>query len=307
MSEGETGVGRTEEGCGERQRPEPTRRSTLASDQVKSMNGHYAPPPYPSRGYTPHRESPHPHPRAHSYPQAQAQAQAVAPPPPPPPPPPLSISKAFRPFYSPFELVHLVRIQALQRGDDPRNFSDAKVEFWRQLACGYIERVGGRLGLSVLPLDLPWRKRLLIAVLSPVCSPRRTIATAQTLYHRFHLHFRQKEFGYQVSRVHSTCRWNADPVPPQDVSLAALLVSSKLEDTLKKLREIQIAAWQINNILEGGPGTADGDTTVRTFPPSLVSLDLRAQPRWLFSGARGSPTDTHRHRKIHTPDHLLQL
>lgn len=30
-------------------------------------------------------------------------------------------------------------------------------------------------------------------------SPRRTVATAQTLYHRFHLHFPLKAFAYQVS------------------------------------------------------------------------------------------------------------
>lgn len=37
----------------------------------------------------------------------------------------------------------------------------------------------------------------------------------------------------------------------QDVAIASLLVSSKLEDTLKKLREIQIAAYQIKAAQEG--------------------------------------------------------
>ena len=34
--------------------------------------------------------------------------------------------------------------------------------------------------------------------LSPLDSPRKTIATAQNLYHRFHLFFPRKDFGYQV-------------------------------------------------------------------------------------------------------------
>ena len=64
-------------------------------------------------------------------------------------------------------------------------------------------------------------------------SPRRTIATAQVLYHRFHLFFPLKD------------------VAVQDVSVACLLVSSKLEDTLKKLRDIQIAAFQVRAAHEG--------------------------------------------------------
>ena len=32
----------------------------------------------------------------------------------------------------------------------------------------------------------------------PLDSPRKTIATAQNLYHRFHLFFPRKDFGYQV-------------------------------------------------------------------------------------------------------------
>ena len=34
-----------------------------------------------------------------------------------------------------------------------------------------------------------------------VHSPRKTIATAQNLYHRFHLFFPRKDFGYQVRLV----------------------------------------------------------------------------------------------------------
>ena len=48
----------------------------------------------------------------------------------------------------------------------------------------------------------------------------------------------------------------------QDVAIAALLVAAKVQDTLKKLREIQIAAWQVQNIIEGGTGIGEGDLTV---------------------------------------------
>lgn len=33
-------------------------------------------------------------------------------------------------------------------------------------------------------------------------SPRKTIATAQNLYHRFYLFFPRKDFGYHVRLVH---------------------------------------------------------------------------------------------------------
>lgn len=67
---------------------------------------------------------------------------------------PLSITKSFRPYYSPIELVELIRLQASARGlpeekksGSRKELSDARVETLRQVACGFIERVGGRLGL----------------------------------------------------------------------------------------------------------------------------------------------------------------
>lgn len=51
----------------------------------------------------------------------------------------------------------------------------------------------------------------------------------------------------------------------QDVSVACLLVSSKLEDTLKKLRDIQIAAFQVRAAHEGlhaGGALAEPDPAV---------------------------------------------
>ncbi len=75
-------------------------------------------------------------------------------------------------------------------------------------------------------------------------SPRKTIATAQNLYHRFHLFFPRKDFGYQVHFPlcilnHYLSRTS------QDVTLAALYVSSKMHDTLKKPREILMASYTV--------------------------------------------------------------
>ncbi|GAA5888972.1 hypothetical protein JCM5296_002761 [Sporobolomyces johnsonii] len=163
-------------------------------------------------------------------------------PPAPPPAPtapasaPLSVTRSFRPYYSPLELNQLVHLQSAARSASSaasKQLSDQAIDSWRQLAAGYIERVANRLGF-----------------------PRRTIATAQTLYHRFHLHFPLRDFAYQ------------------DVSLSALLVASKLQDTLKKLREIQIAAWQVTNILEGGTGQGEGDQAAQEqHRPHLIGIE----------------------------------
>ncbi|GJN88349.1 hypothetical protein Rhopal_001314-T1 [Rhodotorula paludigena] len=157
----------------------------------------------------------------------------------PPAAPPLAVTRDYRPYYAPLEVEHLVHLHASTRSADPANpdervvLSDARIHHYRQLACGFIERVANRLGF-----------------------PRRTIATAQDLYHRFHLHFALNEFAYQ------------------DVSLSALLVASKLEDTLKKLREIQIAAWQVTNLLEGGNGMGEGDVAVQeAHRPHLIGIE----------------------------------
>ncbi|KAH8926016.1 hypothetical protein BT69DRAFT_1279234 [Atractiella rhizophila] len=71
--------------------------------------------------------------------------------------------------------------------------------------------------------------------------PRRTIGTAQYLYTRFHLFFSPKDFKYE------------------HVAMAALLVSCKQEDTLKKTRDIQVAGHQLKSIVEGGKGTGEPD------------------------------------------------
>jgi CTD kinase subunit beta len=74
-------------------------------------------------------------------------------------------------------------------------------------------------------------------------SPRRTIATAQNLYHRFHLFFPRKDFHYVVCPFPSH---NAQRIKlAQDVSLASLYVSTKMHDTLKKPRELLAVSYAI--------------------------------------------------------------
>lgn len=70
---------------------------------------------------------------------------------------PLSLLKSFRPYYSPTELHYLVRLNSLASSSSRsatinpqtgrKELSEQRVESSRQLACGYIERVGNRLGL----------------------------------------------------------------------------------------------------------------------------------------------------------------
>jgi len=110
---------------------------------------------------------------------------------------PSSYTQIHRPYFTPYDVV---RLSEKQRG----KLSTSQEEKARQQACGFIESVGAKIGF-----------------------PRKTIATAQNLYHRFHLFFSRKDFGYQ------------------DVTLAALYVSSKMHDTLKKPREILMASYTV--------------------------------------------------------------
>ncbi|ORX33632.1 cyclin-like protein [Kockovaella imperatae] len=105
--------------------------------------------------------------------------------------------KRYKPYFTPAEVE---RLSAKQRG----KLSVSREERSRQQACGFIDAVGVRCGF-----------------------PRRTIATAQTLYMRFHLFFPYKDFAYT------------------EVSLTVLYVSSKLHDTLKKPRDIILASYAL--------------------------------------------------------------
>ncbi|KAI0953135.1 hypothetical protein AcW1_007437 [Taiwanofungus camphoratus] len=99
-----------------------------------------------------------------------------------------------------FTLAEVEQLSDKQRG----KLSISQEEKLRQQSCGFIEAVGAKIGF-----------------------PRRTIATAQNLYHRFHLFFLRKDFN------------------DNDISLAALYVSSKMHDTLKKPKEILMVAYVV--------------------------------------------------------------
>ena len=59
--------------------------------------------------------------------------------------------------------------------------------------------------------------------------PVKTFATACTYYHKFRLHFRNVEYNFQ------------------DAALTSLLVACKVEDTIKKSREILCASFNLKN------------------------------------------------------------
>ncbi|WVO13237.1 hypothetical protein L204_100850 [Cryptococcus depauperatus] len=105
--------------------------------------------------------------------------------------------KQYKSYFTPTEVE---RLSAKQRG----KLSVSREERARQQACGFLDAVGVRCGF-----------------------PRRTIATAQTLYMRFHLFFPYKDFNYM------------------EVALSCLYVSSKLHDTLKKPRDIILASFPL--------------------------------------------------------------
>ncbi|KAJ4491485.1 cyclin-like protein [Lentinula edodes] len=103
----------------------------------------------------------------------------------------------------------------------------------RQNACGFIDAIGSRIGF-----------------------PRRTIATGQSLYHRFHLFFPRKDFNFH------------------DVALAALYVSTKMHDTLKKPRELLAASYAIRfpDLLSKSKSPF-GEVDIDTVDPQLVEHD----------------------------------
>ncbi|PAV16818.1 cyclin [Pyrrhoderma noxium] len=108
---------------------------------------------------------------------------------------PASRVKYHHPYFSPAEVEHL---SEKQRG------KLSNQEKLKQQACSFIEAVGTKIGF-----------------------PRRTIATAQNLYHRFHLFFPRKDFNYFF------------------VTTACLYVSAKMHDTLKKPRDILMVSYTI--------------------------------------------------------------
>lgn len=75
----------------------------------------------------------------------------------PPPTAPLAVVRTFRAYYSPLELHHLVHLQAQHPNGhghghgQHKQLTDHRIEVYRQLAAGFIERVANRLGLQVVP------------------------------------------------------------------------------------------------------------------------------------------------------------
>ncbi|KLO06986.1 cyclin-like protein [Schizopora paradoxa] len=110
--------------------------------------------------------------------------------------PPSHQVKYYQTYFSPGEVEYLSEKQ--------RGKSTASEEKLRQQACNFIEVVCVKIGF-----------------------PRKTIATAQCLYHRFHLFFPRKDFNYI------------------DVCLACTYVSTKMHDTLKKPRDILMVAYAV--------------------------------------------------------------
>ncbi|TIB33834.1 hypothetical protein E3P86_02923 [Wallemia ichthyophaga] len=83
-------------------------------------------------------------------------------------------------------------------------FSHRQAGEIKRFSTAFIEKLGNQLGF-----------------------PRRTIATAQTLYTRFHLFYPIKDFN------------------PHDVAVVATFISAKMHDTLKKLHQVVAVSMHI--------------------------------------------------------------
>ncbi|KAG7088334.1 hypothetical protein E1B28_012341 [Marasmius oreades] len=139
---------------------------------------------------------------------------------------PAASSMHHRPYFTPKEIELL---SEKQRG----KMNATQEEKIRQSACAFLEAVGSRIGF-----------------------PRKTTATAQSLYHRFHLFFPRKDFNYF------------------DVALAALYVSSKMHDTLKKPRELLAVSYGVRYPdLAAKSKHPAGDVDLDTMDPAIVEHD----------------------------------
>ncbi|KAJ3753793.1 cyclin-like protein [Lentinula raphanica] len=139
---------------------------------------------------------------------------------------PASSIKYHHPYFTPTEIEIM---SEKQRG----KMTVTQEDKIRQNACGFIDTIGSRIGF-----------------------PRRTIATGQSLYHRFHLFFPRKDFNFH------------------DVALAALYVSTKMHDTLKKPRELLAASYAIRfpDVLSKSKSPF-GEVDIDTMDPQLVEHD----------------------------------
>ncbi|KXN93288.1 CTD kinase subunit beta [Leucoagaricus sp. SymC.cos] len=139
---------------------------------------------------------------------------------------PASTLKVYHPYFVPTDTEHLA---SRTRG----KLSHSQEEKSRQNACGFLEIMGARIGF-----------------------PRRTIATAQILYHRFHLFFPRKDFNYI------------------DVCLGTLYVSTKMHDTLKKPRELLAVSYAVRfPDLAAKSKHPAGEIDLDTMDPQVVEND----------------------------------
>ncbi|KAF8895340.1 cyclin-like protein [Infundibulicybe gibba] len=139
---------------------------------------------------------------------------------------PASSSKFHHPYFTPAEVDYL---SEKQRG----KLSITQEDKVRQSACGFLDALGTRIGF-----------------------PRKTVATAQNLYHRFHLFFPRKDFNYV------------------DVALASLYVSTKMHDTLKKPRELLAVSYAVRfPELVAKSKNPGGEIDIDTMDQQMVEHD----------------------------------
>ncbi|CEP11055.1 hypothetical protein [Parasitella parasitica] len=87
----------------------------------------------------------------------------------------------------------------------------AKENIARHTYCKFIQDVGKKLGF-----------------------PQKTISTSQALYHRFYLYYSIRDYAPQVEKDDCV-----------DISVTCIFVASKIEETLKKLKDIIVAVHSV--------------------------------------------------------------
>lgn len=86
-------------------------------------------------------------------------------------------------------------------------------------------------------------------------SPVRTFDTACVYFHKFRLSFRDAEYNYQ------------------DAALASLFVACKVEDTIKKSKDILAAAYNVKN--PDKPVAPDDKVYIYISPPCSYLYNIQ--------------------------------